>query len=157
MTAVWFLVGPCTTWPIITRHCTFYFIASKNCGTLPDVLDAGLGNRTSKVQMQVFDEAREARLTAIEYRASNPFSDGQRRKATEKGHGDWYSNSLLGGVPLQPTCISTQEFQVSVQSMLGVGVTCLTPITDHTIISNASTADKRVNVYGNNLKKCGGM
>jgi hypothetical protein len=41
--------------------------------------------------------------------------------------------------------------------MLGVGVTCLITFTNHTIISNASTADKRVNVYGNNLKKCEGM
>ena len=41
------------------------------------------------------------------------------------------------------------------QSRLGVGVTCLIPFTDYTTISNAFTADKRVGVYGSNLKNVG--
>jgi len=82
--------------------------------------------------------------------------DDQRHKALKKGHNGRYSNSLLGGVPLSSTRFSTQEIQFAVQSVLGVGVTCLTPFTDHTTISSASTADKRVDVYGHNIKKLPG-
>ena len=64
-----------------------------------------------------------------------------------------YSNSLLGGVPLSPTRFSTQEFQTAVQSMFGVGLTCLIPLIDRTPKSKASTADNRVSVYGNNIKR----
>ena len=66
-----------------------------------------------------------------------------------------YSNSLLGGVPLPPTRFSTQGYHVAAQSKLGVGITCLVPLTNYTIIFNAFTADKRVDVYGSNLKNVG--
>jgi hypothetical protein len=98
-----------------------------------DVPNAGFGYRASKAQRQVLEEVRVARLTALENRASNPHPDDQRRRAFEKGHNDKDSNSLPGGVPLPPTRFSnTQEFQVAVQSMFGVGFTCLIPFTDHT-------------------------
>ena len=35
--------------------------------------------------------------------------------------------------------------------MLGVGLTCLIPFTDRTPKHKASTADKRVGVYGDNF------
>ena len=41
------------------------------------------------------------------------------------------------------------------QLILGVGVTCLTPLTDHTAIPCASTADKRIGVYGSSLRNVG--
>ena len=97
-------------------------------------------------------EVRGARLTALENRASALLPDGQRRKALEKGHKDRYSNSLLGGVPLPSTRFSTQESHVAAQSKSGVGLTCLTPLTSSFLKSKATTADKRVVVYGTNIK-----
>ena len=82
----------------------------------------------------------------LENRASNLLPDDQRRKAFEKAK-DKYSNSLLGGVPLSSTHFSTHEFQVAVQSMSSVGLTCLIPFFECTLKSRASTADKRVDVY----------
>ena len=49
-----------------------------------DVPDAGFGYKTSKVQRQVFGEARGARLTAFGNHASSLLSGGQH-KAFEKG------------------------------------------------------------------------
>ena len=89
----------------------------------------------SKAQKQVLGRARGARLTSLENRASTPLPDDQHRRACEKGHIDRFSNSLLGGVPLPPTRLSTKEFQVDVQSKFGVGSTCLTPFTDSTLKS----------------------
>ena len=51
-------------------------------------------------------------------------------------------------MPLSPTRFSAQEFQVTVKSMFGVGLAYLTPFIDRTPKSRASTADKRVDVYG---------
>ena len=103
--------------------------------TLFGAPDVGPGYRTSKAQKQVLGRARGARLTSLENRASTPLPDDQHRRACEKGHIDRFSNSLLGGVPLPPTRLSTKEFQVDVQSKFGVGSTCLTPFTDSTLKS----------------------
>ena len=75
--------------------------------TLFDVSDAGFGYRTSKVQKQVLDEVRGARLIALENLASNLLPDDLGRKAFEKGHKDKCSKSLLDGVPLSSTRFSS--------------------------------------------------
>ena len=62
-----------------------------------------------------------------------------------------YSNSLLGGVPLSPTRFCNQEFQVAMQSRFGVGLNCPIPCANSTPKSRAPTADKRVDIYGNNI------
>ena len=92
----------------------------------------------------MLDEVRGARLGALENRAYNPPPDDQRRRAFERGH----ANPLIGNVSLSSTRFSTQEFQVAVQSMFGVGLTCLIPFNDRTLKSEAPTADKHVGIYG---------
>ena len=61
----------------------------------------------------------------------------------------WCSSSLLGSVPLKSTRSSTREFQVAVQSMFGVGVTCPIFFTNHALKSRASTANKRAGDIAN--------
>jgi len=115
--------------------------------TLSGAPDVDFVYRTSKTQKQVLGKARGLRFVALEERASNFPPNDQRRKAFEKGHEGEYSNSLPGGVPLTSTCFSTQEFQVAVPSIFGVGLTCLIPITSQASKSKAFMADKRVGVY----------
>ena len=84
-------------------------------------------------------EAREGCLAALENRTSNLPPDDQRRRPFKKGHKDRDFNALLGSVPLPSARFSAQEFQVAVQSMFGVGLTCLIPFTDRTFKFRALT------------------
>ena len=82
-------------------------VTSSPKSTLFDVPDAGFGYRAIKVQKQVLDEVRGARLIALENLASNLLPDDLGRKAFEKGHKDKCSKSLLDGVPLSSTRFSS--------------------------------------------------
>ena len=121
--------------------------------TIFDAPDAGFGFGVAKVHKTIFDELKSLRVKSLDERAARLLPEDQRRIAHEKASTDPYSNSLLGGVPLKSVQFSNEEFQAAAQSRHGAPLSCLTAFTGHTLKSNASAADKRVDPFGNNIKK----
>ena len=56
-------------------------------------------------------------------------------------------------MPQPSTRFSTQEFQVDVQPIFSVGLTCLIPFTDRTLKSKDPKAYKCADVNGKNIEK----
>ena len=72
--------------------------------------------------------------------------DDQRRRDFEKGHKGEVTQLAPWRRATAIKRFSTQEFQVAVKCLFGLGMTCLILFTDRTLRSKAPTVDRRVGV-----------